>query len=57
MKNHEQRFGKQSLCVFLSFKASDFLPKQSARDLLPSENVFVSPVTKQYTSSKPLYLL
>ena len=57
MKNHEQRFGKESLCVFLSFKEMDFLPKPSVRDLWPSGNVFVSPVIKQYTSSKPLYLL
>ena len=57
MKNHAKRLGKQSIDVFLSLTEPDFLPKQSERDLLPSRNVFVSPVIKQYTSSEPLYLL
>ena len=57
MKNHAKRLGKQSIGVFLSLTEPDFLPKQSARDLLLSGNVFVSPVIKQYTSSKSLYLL
>ena len=57
MKNHAKRLGKQSIGVFLSLTEPDFLPKQSARGLLPSGNVFVSPVIKQYTSSESLYLL
>ena len=57
MKNHAKRLGKQSIGVFLSLTEPDFLPKQSERDLLPSRNVFVSPVIKQYTSSESLYLL
>ena len=57
MKNHAKRLGKQSIGVFLSLMEPDFLPKQSVRDLLPSGNVFVLSVIKQYTSSEPLYLL